>query len=285
MTTDTWHASDDLLRRFATHPAAVEAVTASSLEQHLLRCDRCRARVAADTEPAVLDDLWDEIADRVDRRAPGLVGRLLTTAGLDGGAIRLVTATGTLQCAALASLAALTLGSSWLAGQVDTSVPFLAVAPLVVLATVAAAFTPAAEPAGEVTPSTPLHGFGLLARRVAVVLAATVVPLGVGSSLLPGPGWEPFAWILPALALTLAALALATRYGAPAAAGAVGVAWLTTLTLLQLVHAQLVAPETILASPALQVASLAVAGCSLLVVLARRDAFDLQLTSPEGLLP
>jgi hypothetical protein len=282
MTTDTWHAPDDLLVRFATRPEAIEPVTAASIEQHLMVCPSCRAVTAHACED--LDDVWAEIADRVDRHATSKVGRVLRSFHLEHDAVRLVAATTLLRLQALGAILTLAAGAFFIAGEVETSVPFVAVAPLVVLGIVALAFTPGAEPAGEVSPSTPLFGFRLFVRRAVVVLLATLAPLTAASTVLPGAGLEPFAWLLPALALALGALALGTRYGPTSASIAVASGWVLALSVTASMQWHISAPDQLFATPGAQGVAALVALGSLLVLFHRRDAFDRMIVPTGGLL-
>jgi hypothetical protein len=92
-------------------------------------------------------------------------------------------------------------------GSIDL---FLAVAPLVPVAGVAMAYGRVGDPAHEITAATPIDPIRLLLLRTAAVTAFSFVLsllLDVVFSATRGTG----LWILPALALTLATLALGAR--------------------------------------------------------------------------
>jgi hypothetical protein len=225
----TWHADPDLLVRYAAEPVAVDPVTASSIEQHLLGCAECRARVAA-AEPAdELSALWDEIADRIDRRAPSITERLLLLVGIDPGLARLVSATPMLRIQAIVATFLVSIGAALLSRAAETDGVFLAIAPLILLAATALAFAPGADPTGEAGQATPLHGFGLFIRRATIVLSTALTALVLASLTLPGSSWTALAWVAPALALALGTLALATRTSPVNAAAGLAVAWIAVV--------------------------------------------------------
>ncbi|MFC9592726.1 zf-HC2 domain-containing protein [Streptomyces sp. NPDC056944] len=104
----------------------------------------------------------------------------------------------------------------------------LAVSPLLPLAGVAVSYGRHADPLHEITAATPSGGLRLLLTRTAAVLAVCVPLLTAGGALLPPVAGFPgaAAWLLPGLALTLAALALGSFVGCRAAAATLGGGWL-----------------------------------------------------------
>lgn len=204
-----WHATSELLARFATAPASIDGVTAVSLEAHLLDCNQCRRAVAAAAEPAAVDAGWDAIADRIDRPRPTLAERLLVRL-LPTHVTRVVAATPALRLSWLLAFTVVVAAVVLVGRQAGTDAPFLVLAPLVPLAGVAVSFGPAPDPAGETAVATPLYGAALLLLRTAAVLATSMVVLGAGALSLPGLEWRDAGWILPAVALTFGALALST---------------------------------------------------------------------------
>ena len=65
------------------------------------------------------------------------------------------------------------------------------VAPLLVLAGVAAAFLPMFDPGYQLAVAAPFSGFTLLLVRAVCALVAALVPVVAAALLLPGPGWLP----------------------------------------------------------------------------------------------
>ncbi|WP_430478257.1 zf-HC2 domain-containing protein [Streptomyces sp. P11-1] len=120
------------------------------------------------------------------------------------------------------------LGLSYGAGLGASVRPLLLVtAPVLPLAGVALSYGRHADPLYEVVASTPSGGLRLLLVRAAAVLGVSVPALTLAGAALPpaagGPGAA--AWLLPGLALTLAALALGSFVGSRRGAAAVGGAW------------------------------------------------------------
>jgi hypothetical protein len=277
----TWHAPPELLIRFATEPRSVEPVTASSVEQHLLRCERCRRAIAEATPPedhAALDIAWAEIIDRVDRRHPSLSERLLIRLHLDPGLARLVTATPTTRLQAVIATLSVSMGAAFISRQVGTDGIFLAIAPLVLLAAVALTFVPGTDPAGEIEGSTPMHGFGLFWRRAVVVMSAALGSLGLATTLLAGTGWSALAWVAPALALALAALALSARHSPSVVAGSLALGWVVLVQLTVLRTREIRLADTMLFAPSSQLLFGALALGCLGLLIRWRDDFDRRCT-------
>lgn len=226
----TWHAPPDVLQRYAT--GAIDDITACSIEAHLERCAVCRDAMAASADALLVEAMWDGIVDRVDeRRRPRVIERVLRRIGFDDGTARLVAATPALQLAWIAAVAVI-VGIVVLAcGVADSDAPFLALAPLLPLAGVAAAFA-GADPAGEIGAATPLFGFGLVLRRSEVVLVTAFGILLVGALALPGFEPRDAGWVLPALALSFTTIALSGRYRVIPTASVLGGAWLVGISLL-----------------------------------------------------
>ncbi|MFI6104285.1 zf-HC2 domain-containing protein [Streptomyces sp. NPDC051310] len=117
-------------------------------------------------------------------------------------------------------------------GGVDGVRPLLlALAPVVPLAGVAVSYGRHADPLHEIAAATPSGGLRLLLTRTAAVLAVCVPLLTAAGAVLPAEAGAPGAavWLLPGLALTLAALALGSYVGCRTAAVAVAVAWLAVV--------------------------------------------------------
>jgi hypothetical protein len=223
-----WHADQEQLARFATAPETLDELTAASLEAHLLDCDACRRTVTAAVDPLVAAASWDAIADRIDQPRRAVAERVLARFVTDHVA-RVVGATPALRLSWLAGVVAVVAAAVMTARQTGTDTPFLALAPLIPLAGVAAAFGPGPDPAGETALATPLFGAGLLLYRAAAVLATSLVVLAAGSLALPGLELRAIGWVLPALGLTFAALALCTWLSPFPAIAVAAVGWLVTL--------------------------------------------------------
>lgn len=223
---------------------------------------------------------------------PGTSTTTSTGAGTTGvpprvsRAARVVWAAGpALRGAWLVALVVVALGAvalSYGAGLGASVRPLLLVtAPVLPLAGVALSYGLHADPLYEIATSTPSGGLRLLLTRAAAVLAVSVPALTLAGAVLPvaagGPGAA--AWLLPGLALTIAALALGSFVGGRRGAAAVGAAWL----------AFVVAPATAggpagaalmagaspyFAGPAVQSGWAAGAAACALLLAARRRSFD-----------
>ncbi|MGY0058494.1 zf-HC2 domain-containing protein [Streptomyces sp. LZ34] len=122
----------------------------------------------------------------------------------------------------------LAAGAARAAGVSGVRPLLLALAPVLPSAGVAVSYGRHADPMHELTASTPSGGLRLLLTRTAAVLAVCVPLLTLVGLLLPAAAGAPAAsvWLLPGLALTLAALALASYVGCRIATCAVTAGWL-----------------------------------------------------------
>ncbi|BFO21581.1 hypothetical protein SHKM778_79690 [Streptomyces sp. KM77-8] len=112
-------------------------------------------------------------------------------------------------------------------GLTDARPWLLALAPVVPVAGVALSYGPHADPMHEITAATPSAGLRLVLMRTAAVLAVSLPLLTVTGAVLPSSDApNAAAWLLPGLALTLAALALAGFLGLRSATAVAGGAWL-----------------------------------------------------------
>ena len=224
------HAGEDLLASYAA--GMVGPAAAWSVEAHLTGCASCRSALSAQVD-----------ADRLARNRSALLVRAAIGDGGPGAAPALP-----LRCPRPSAppaggdpvvaqvLAAVDRGRAGCggrgsrrrqarldragrhvgpAGYPDAAAvaPFLLVAPLLVLAGVAAAFLPRFDPAYQLAAAAPFSGFTLLLVRAVCALAGALVPVAGAAFVLPGPGWLPVALLLPSLALCGFALAAATVMG------------------------------------------------------------------------
>jgi len=218
----------------------------------------------------------------------GRVRRALCRCGVPDQLLRLLAATPSLRKSWLLSVAgvltvvageAAAVRYGWvragrpegLPGYQGTAVlaPFLLVAPLLVLAGVAAAFLPTFDPASQLAAAAPFPGFSLLLIRALSALAAALVPVVAAAFVVPGPRWLPVALLLPSLALCAFALAAATLMEPRAATVAAGALWALPVLLLAAAHLPL-----LIVQRDAQLACAVLLGASALVLLVRRDRFD-----------
>lgn len=279
------HAGEDLLARYVA--GTVETVVVWSVEAHLAGCARCRSALSAHVDAGRLARNRSAVLVRVALPHGGLVRRLLCRCGIPDYLIDLVAATPSLRRSWLLSVAgvltalageAAVIGYGWIggghagmAGYRDPEVlaPFLLVAPLFVLAGVAAAFLPMFDPAHLLAVAAPFSGVRLLLVRAVSALASALVPVAGAALVLPGPGWLPIALLLPSLALCAFALAAATVMDPRAAAVAAGAVWALPALLLAVTRVPLAVVQW-----HAQSACAAVLLVSAVVLLVRRDRFE-----------
>jgi hypothetical protein len=205
----------------------VDAADGYSVEAHVVGCATCQAAIGTLVAPARLDANWDEVVDRLDAPRPRPVEALLRRFGVRDEVARLIAATPSFTVSWFGALA-VTLAVA-IAGSYQSErglVVFLCVAALAPVAGVAAAFSRGIDPTHELSVAAPSSSVRVLLLRTVAVVAATLVLTSAGALALPGLHWTAVAWLLPALALTLSSLMLAT-YVAPATAfGMVAGLWL-----------------------------------------------------------
>lgn len=263
------HTDSELLRAYLAGTLAEEHAVA--VDEHLMVCVPCRAGLPAD--PGWREGSWDSIADTVLRPRRTLLERGLERLGLPAYQARLLAATPSLSRAWLSGLAAVLLcvvALTHVAGTgVAAGLPFLLVAPLLPLAGVAFAYGPGVDPAHELLAATPFAGPRLLLLRSSAVLVAAVVPTALATPLLPSGPLSGAAWLLPALTLCTACLALSIRIAIPLSAGVLATAWGVTVA-----AGSLSGDHTRVFQLSAQLAYAAIAAVLTAVVYLRRHHFD-----------
>jgi Putative zinc-finger len=281
------HPATGLLASYAA--GTLEAVDVWSVEAHLTACAGCRSALTAQVDTGRLARNRSALLTRVALPYEGRVRRLLSRCGVPDYLLALLAATPSLRRSWLLSVAgvlavvtgeAAAFRSGWpshgtnagLTGYPSPEVlaPFLLVAPLVVLAGVAAAFLPMFDPACPLAVAAPFSGVRLLLVRTVAALTAALIPVTGAAFALPGPGWLPVALLLPSLALCAFALAAATVVGPRAAAVTAGGLWALPALLLAAAHLPLVIVQL-----NAQLACAAVLCTSAVVLLLRHDRFEL----------
>jgi hypothetical protein len=230
--------------------------------------------LTAAADPALVAGSWAALADRIDAPRPTLLERLLHRLGMNSGVARLLAATPALQAVGLSTIAALAAAAVVLSRTADAEGPFLVLAPLAPLVAVAASFATTSDPVGEAGVATPLHGAGLVVRRAIAILGVSFGLLAVAALALPDLGPAAAAWILPALALAVAALACGTWMRVEVAVGALAGAWVLTVWSAWWLdgHAGAVSDSVTFAAAG-QMAAVVVAAAAAALVIARRDRF------------
>jgi Putative zinc-finger len=282
------HAGEDLLAGYAA--GTVDGAATWSVEAHLAGCGRCRSALSAQVDAERLARNRSVLLVRTALPGGGRARRLLCRCGLPDHLLRLLAATPSLRGSWLLSVIGVLAvvageaaavrygwvpagGPGRLAGYRAPEVlaPFFLVAPLLVLAGVAAAYLPMFDPTYRLAVAAPFSGFTLLLVRAVAALGAALVLVVGAAFLLPGPGWLPVALLLPSLALCAFALAAATVTDPRVAAATAGVLWAApVLALLAAAHGPLP-----LVQRNAQFACVAVLCASAVVLLMRRDRFEM----------
>ena len=222
----SWHADALVLQRYEAHLLS-PAMTAS-VETHLMGCAPCRAALATVADGARQTRNWEAIAQRIDRRSLSLVERMLARLGIADHHARLVVSTPALRLPWIAAVCVV-LGMVVLVHEAGGDSPgsfftFLVLAPMLPLGGVAAAFNGRGDPARELIAATPQSTLELVLVRTMAVVAVTSV-LTAFAALPFTLELTAVAWLLPALGLSAATLAMATWIPAAWAAGGLACTW------------------------------------------------------------
>ncbi len=267
----------DLARRYAE--GRTSAAETLDVERAMDASPSWRAVVGSQVDPARLDLIFAGVTAELDAPRRGLIERLMVRLGLPEHVARLMAATPVLRRSwYLASVLVLLFGLA----AADPARPdgslavFLAVAPLVPVLGVGLAYGPGVDPAWDMTVASPLSGFRLLLVRSVAVLATSVAFGGVGAVLIASDhGLRVLAWMLPALALTSATLALATLLPTRLAAGVITGIWLALVIAVTRLGDDL----ALFLGPA-QLFHLLVAVAAAALLVARREALERAVIQP-----
>lgn len=230
MSRDEWHVAQEELRRYAAGRCTPPWLW--STEAHLAACDLCRERLTEVAGPELIGVGWSRLDAALDAPIPGRVERLLARLGVADHTARLLTATPALRLswlAAIASALAFSAVAAVLSDRLSSPIVFLALAPLLPLAGIAASFGPRVDPTYEIALVAPLDTFRLLLLRCAAVLTTTSALSAAVALALPRYGLAALGWFLPSLTLTLLSLALTPRLGPVTATTTVAAGWVVVL--------------------------------------------------------
>jgi hypothetical protein len=231
MSTDTWHAGPDLLRRYAD--GALDDVGQAAVEAHVERCADCRADATTLVTRPTLDPVWDRVLAEVRTPEPGRITRLLRRLRVPEVDVVVLRASGNL-VVALAVAVAASLIFALVAAQLShdrQQMAWLTIAPLLPALLVAGAYD-TTDPIRELADATPYSKLRVaLLRTLVAVLGA--VPLVFVMGLVPEIDISVVAWLLPALAIACVLLVLLTRLSAAVSVAAVATVWVLGVAALQ----------------------------------------------------
>ncbi|MGI9607024.1 MAG: hypothetical protein ACR2P0_12880 [Acidimicrobiales bacterium] len=223
-------------------------------------------------EPARIDRNWRAITVELDAPRPSRLERMLRAMGFPAHLTRVMVATPGLRRAwFLATGVAMFVGMGVADGTRENLFALLLIAPLIPVLGVAFSYGVEADPAHEAAMATPIRGIRLIVTRSAVILAVSVVLLAIASLLAPGTSPMSFAWLLPALGLTSATVALMSFISPRKAAGVSTSVWVVGVTLAQAGSTDRLAAFT----AGGQVFMLFITMAAMGVMWFRRDRFDM----------
>lgn len=222
----TWHVDPALMDRYAS--GALSDAAIASVEMHVTTCSSCLALVAARSDGGARDRVKRALDERLDTVPAGWMEWTLRRAGIDGADARIMQAAlalhGSWLVACVLSLTFVAVATTAAPGRAGLAA-FLVAAPLVPLAGVGLAYGRRVDPTFEVATAAAMPGTRLVLLRVLAVTAPVIPPIAVLSLVLPvGP--LAFAWLLPAVGLATASLALGTLMPLARAATGLAALWL-----------------------------------------------------------
>ena len=271
----TWHADPALMARYVSDD--LDDINASSLEAHVLTCAHCREALASMVPTAPLDAMWHAIETVLAAPQPGFVEQVLLRLGVHEHVARLLAATPSLRLSWFAA-EAFALASAAFAAQNTAGTHaggaalflFLVLAALAPVAGVAAAFGPGVDPSYEIGVASPMRTDRLLFIRATAVLVASIAIGSLAAIALPGLDRTMTLWLLPALGLTLATLAVATWLHPIVAASVVGVVWAVFAAAVSVANADPLAPFRLIG----QLASVVSIVACLLILAQRHSVYE-----------
>jgi hypothetical protein len=268
----TWHLEPSTAEAYLRR--STDDVTAASVEAHVVGCSSCQTLLSTvdPTLDAWLAEVWNGIDDVLDRPRIGVFERALSAIGCTEVTARIVAASSRARWSYIAAVAlsvALALGAAH-SGRDAAFGLFLLLAPIGPLVATAGAFGRWADPLYPLLGALPTSPWRMaLVRTVASVLPAIALT-SISIAILGERGWLAVAWLLPALALCVSTLALATWISVESASLVVAVAWLAVPIVVRLHPTELI--DTIGGRGQWVAIVLAVAASA--VVAFRRDTFE-----------
>lgn len=226
----------------------------------------------ANIDQARLAANWRAITAELDAPRPARIERVLRSLRMPPPIVRVIVATPALRRSWYLSILAVVLVG--LGGaepdRPDSLFALLVLAPMLPVLGVAMAYGSAADPSHEIQLATPMRGLRLIAIRAVTVLIVSIVVVGPLSVLSPAARPMAAAWLLPALAVTAASLAMMTVRPPRQATVLVAVTWFAGVLIAQ------VAADDPLAAFRVggQLVALAVAVAAGIVIVMRRDSYE-----------
>ena len=275
MTAQTWHLDQQLAERYASGQAS--EVLSASIEQHLIGCVSCRNELSPYADPRRSNVVWAGVLDRVHAPQPHGVERLLRKLGMAESTARLLSVTPSLRASWLIGVVLVLVMAQLGADSSPAGIAlYMALAPVLPLVSVAAAFGGEMDPAREMVGAAPYPMLRLLMVRTAAVVATTLVPASALALLIPGSTWLALGWLLPSLALISTVLALSARTPALPTAGVLSAAWMGLVMTGWVRHHD----PFLAASFAVQATSAGVLMTALVLLVIRHENFSEEIRRP-----
>jgi len=265
----SWHVDAVTAHRYASR--RIDPMTAASVESHVMMCSGCRALVGDAVDGPVLDAVWTALTAQLDQPGVGHVERALVRVGCTEATGRIIAATSRARWSYLLAVA-FSLLLAVIAARTSYEAyfgAFLIIAPLGPLMAVAVVGR-WSDPLYEVTQTAPTSWLRILLVRTGAAVTPALVLTALSIPWLLERGWLAAAWLLPALALALGALALSSWMSIEAAAMSIGGSWAAVLVGLHLPVVELL---DLFAGP-LQVVALTVVVGSVVVTVLRRSSYE-----------
>jgi hypothetical protein len=222
----TWHLDQASASAYSTR--RTDPAIAASVESHVMVCDQCRALVNANIDEPSLAAVWAEIQDELDRPRLSWIERALIALGCSDLTARTVGATARARWSYLAVVAfnvALAIAFSGADQQDLAFTAFLLLAPIGPLIATTTTFSRWADGAQRLLLTLPTSTLRMMMVRMAAAVVPAIALTALATPWVADHGWLAAAWLLPALALSMTTLALATWIEIEAAAVLVVGAW------------------------------------------------------------
>lgn len=219
----SWHVDSQLWSAYAN--GSIDPALAASIDSHVTTCRECQSAARELDEDDLSADLWREVQATVTRPRVAPTLRWLRRLGAPEDELVLLGAADAIMLPWVSAVAAaLVCGvlSGLSAGHHHAV--FLALAPLVPLISVVAAFD-ATEDLREVSAPTPYSKLRLaLLRATTALVVALPITLAIGLVLTPLQDLA-FVWLLPGAALTSSALVALTWFEPWLVGGVLSLTW------------------------------------------------------------
>lgn len=225
---ERWHPRPAVLTDYAAGSSGLAVAT--SIEAHIVQCAQCRGALAVTIDPARIETVRTSLDDRLDRAERPRLERLLLRLGVGEADCRVLLAAPSMRRSWwLAVLLALGLAVLVIVQDPGGAATPLLLAPLLPVLATATSFAPRWDSALALVAATPYPAIRLLLLRSAAVAAVSTGMAFAVAVALPVPLRDAVAWLLPAVALTTAVVALSTWFPVDVAAAACCAGWLTVV--------------------------------------------------------